>query len=101
MVVIGNNPFDNILKVINYLYPNLDCVLSFNPIMEECGSTTFPYDGSMPIVDINTPLSINDSLDIIAHEIAHVVAGINVEHGVEWRKEFEKIHTGYMELFKE
>jgi len=62
---------------------------------EPKGETFFPDDGSIPVISINARLKrgVQGSLDILAHELAHVRAGIEAEHGPEWK-------VAYHELFE-
>lgn len=58
------------------------------------GMTIFPFDGSRPTVLISGDLSrgVRGTLDILAHELAHVAVGIKEGHGLRWR-------TAYFELY--
>ena len=57
---------------------------------EPKGETFFPDDGSTPVISINGRLKrgVQGTLDILAHELAHVAAGTEAEHGPEWKKAY-------------
>lgn len=58
------------------------------------GSTTFPDDG-IPLIDINPELTVCNAVEILAHELAHVIAGADAEHGRQWNSVFDEINERY------
>lgn len=66
---------------------------------EPKGETFFPDDGSTPIISINGRLKrgVQGTLDILAHELAHVVAGTKAGHGPEWEKAYADIFQAAMD----
>lgn len=98
---IINNPFDILSEIMDEYYPDVDCEVLFGKQMtdgkEHFGCTLFPDDGSTPIVEIYPSLSVSDATEVLAHELAHVIAGEEAEHGEEWDKVFHTIHR----LFEE
>ncbi|MGB9660678.1 MAG: ClpX C4-type zinc finger protein [Moorellaceae bacterium] len=102
-----NNPFDIVIQAVKELYPDTQALIQFNPNLRgkeyrECGRTIFPDDGGIPLIDISTNIPFEAMVEILAHEIAHVVVGPDVEpeeeHGKKWEEVFEAIHKKYMEL---
>lgn len=103
---IINNPFDLVMQAVNELYPGTEALIQFNPELRgiedgECGCTTFPDDGSVPVVDISANIPFWAAIEILAHELAHVVAGPADDHGNEWQAAFTAIHRKYSELAEE
>lgn len=64
------------------------------------GVTDFEDDGTVWVA-IVTSLPVKDALEIFAHELAHVSAGHEAEHGPEWEKAFDAIETEYNRLCRE
>ena len=62
--------------------------------------TTFNDDGTIRI-DIATigkkkrPIGIEDTTELLAHELAHAICGLDAGHGKEWQDTFERLHTLY------
>lgn len=105
---IANNPFDKILDIFENNYPEIAekiTEISFANITNKnvFGSTEFQDNGKI-IIHIgikgkyNKPLGIEDSTEILAHELAHAIAGIGAEHNQEWENAFERLHQLYMEV---
>ncbi len=106
-IEIINNPFDIVIQAVEELYPDTQALIQFNPTLRgreyrECGRTIFPDDGSIPLIDISTNIPFDVMVEILAHELAHVIIGADVEieeeHGKQWEKVFDAIHKKYMEL---
>lgn len=66
---------------------------------EACGYTNFRPDGSIHIL-ISGQLPVVHATEIFAHELAHVAAGADAEHGEAWEKAFDAIHAEYMNLIQ-
>ena len=101
-----NNPFDIVIQAVKELYPDTHALIQFNPDLRgkkygECGCTTFPDNPNDPIiVDISTNIPFNAMIEVLAHELAHVVVRLNEEddHGERWQEVFEAIYRKYNEL---
>jgi hypothetical protein len=99
-------PFDLVLQAVNELYPGFDVSISFLPEEEFAkyvkdsaayGVTLFEVN-LPPLILINAMTPAMHCVEIIAHEVAHVVAGLRAGHGKKWWKEFENIYEKYCEL---
>ena len=112
------NVWELILEVINRLYPSFDAKISFletsqfqkelqsriddgaitpEGANEACGFTCF--DGaSAPVIMIDAAIPCDCSIDAIAHEAAHVIAGVKEDHGEKWEQIFDKIQKEYSEI---
>jgi hypothetical protein len=103
---IINNPFDTVIRAVQELYPGTQALIQFNPDLRgekhgECGCTSFPDDeGQEILVDISTNIPFLAMIEILAHELAHVVTGPNLDddHGPEWQSVFNAIQVKYEEL---
>jgi len=101
-----NNPFDVIIKAVEELYPSTYALIQFNPELRgieygECGCTNFPKNSNEEIlIDISTNIPFEHMVEILAHELAHVIVGIceKDDHGEKWQNVFEAIHVKYEEL---
>jgi hypothetical protein len=62
------------------------------------GVTIFPDDGTDPLIVLRADLNLVESTEIIAHELAHVIVGGNVEHNEIFELKFEELHRVYDEI---
>lgn len=60
-----------------------------------CGVTTFPEDGSPPVVKVSGVIPIAAGVEIFAHELAHVAAPEDREYGEAWKAAFDRIFEEY------
>lgn len=63
---------------------------------EMVGCTTFPDDGTLPLIEVAGHIPAEAVPEILAHELAHIVT-VGDEHGPEWKKAFEAIYSKYNE----
>lgn len=102
-----NDPFARVFVAFEELYPGVECVVSWTESLTDekgepvYGLTTFPDDGGVPWVVISADLSVYDAIEILAHELAHVVAGHDAGHGEAWETAFSAIHEKYLEWMEE
>lgn len=109
MQVFKNDPYVIVWKAFKSLYPDKECSVYFDDEMDLSedgqpvyGFTNFPLDESDGIVIcISSNISISDSVEVLAHELAHVAVGESFEHGKEWEDAFDKIHAKYSEIAQE
>lgn len=101
MISYGNNPVQDVIDICNRLYPKLNCELIFAEGIKEkddaCAATVWPDDGSEPQIWIDVSASYSATVELIAHEFAHVVAGHESGHGQEWEKVFDEINSKFNE----
>jgi hypothetical protein len=101
-----NNPFDILTEIIQENYPDVDCDIYIGEQLtdgkETFGCTLFPEEeGERIAIEVHYTMSLNDTVEIIAHELAHVIAGIEAEHGEEWERVFDDIHVKYQQKLDE
>ena len=97
----ANDPFALVWEAFKNLYPDKECTCFFD-IKEEkteegediFGETFFGDDGNIDVF-VDARLSINDAVEVFAHELAHVTVGNGAGHGPEWEDAFEKIFSEY------
>ena len=68
--------------------------------VEKYGETIFPEDGSDPIVSISAAAPLSTCAELLAHELAHIIAGPDKGHGPEWKAAEEAIFDKYNEIIK-
>ncbi len=95
MIRMLNDPFQLLIEVIKELYGDIKAEVQFAPVDEGAGYTEFPDDGSIPLITISVEIPFHATIEIFAHEIAHVVVGIENEHNEKWEKVFSDIHEHY------
>lgn len=96
------HPIDILVNVISEQYPDIDVPVYFTSFDEgECGRplgrTVWPDDGAQPFIELDFSLPIYGVLDILAHEIAHMVCGADEGHGENWGATYRNIHERYVE----
>ena len=101
-----NDPFALVWSAFKNLYPDKNCECWFdvvddpNDVDGHYGWTEWHDDATITIaVDIG--LTLSDAVEIFAHELAHVAAGSDADHGEEWENAFDAIHAEYNRLGEE
>ena len=108
--MIINDPFPSLFEAFECLYKDagkIEVYLEMPDEFELCGDdgepalgfTLFPDDGGLPVIYISAMLPFNDLVEIIAHEMAHVIAGQDADHGNKWEQAFSDIHWFYCEIY--
>lgn len=98
------NPFDDILHAAQRVHKDIDVKIQFDEHMRRFlfwgrwGETFFPNDSSTPVITISANLPYKHCLEILAHELAHVIVGVDTGHGNKWQKCFEEIHKEYSNI---
>ena len=82
-----NDPSSLVAQAFAEIYPGTEMV----------GCTTFPDDGTLPLIEVAGHIPAEAVPEILAHELAHIVT-VGDEHGPEWKKAFEAIYSKYNEL---
>lgn len=101
--IFKNSPFEMLDIAFKRLFPNVEYTAHFEPNIRNsmngekvCGLTDFT-DGEITIF-IDTSLSIEHSVEIFAHELAHAGVGVEHDHDKEWRKAFEDLYIEYNKI---
>lgn len=100
------NPLEHLISLVSKKYPNLKCLILFNSDYQKenegYANTLFPDDGSDPIITIDGSVPFTDCLELIAHELSHVICHQEFKidlttksekesHNDIWEKEFQSI----------
>ncbi|HEX2959096.1 MAG TPA: hypothetical protein VHO70_19830 [Chitinispirillaceae bacterium] len=102
MIKIINDAYELLFEVVKKMYGNINAEVQFAPIEgEEAGCTSFPDDGGVPLITVNACIPFIATIEIIAHEIAHIIAGVENEHNEKWEKVFSDIHEQYYQAIQE
>lgn len=111
MISVLNDPISTVLEATMRLFPELDVEVLFvdSDAMEvnsEYGCTMFPDGeqvklGIVPGILVRADIPLEAATEILAHELAHVVAGPETEHGPSWWHAFTAIHEEYCKLIEE
>jgi hypothetical protein len=100
-----NDPVKLIFQAAEELFPDIEFDIQYDDTMvmekNEFGCTTFSEDALKPLIEINPGLTVMEQLEIIAHEIAHVKAGVGAEHNEVWEQHFQEMHDKSHELFEQ
>lgn len=92
MGVRYNDPLREALRVIGERYPDLDVDVWFAPNLEEASAAAcFPDDGSPPFIELSDEIPVGAAPNCLAHEVAHIVVGIDAMHGPAWEAEYRAI----------
>lgn len=105
-----NDPFPALFEAFECLYKDAESV-EIHLVMPEdfdltgddgepaVGLTLFPDDGGEPVIYVSAELPFYNVVEIVAHEMAHVIAGQDAGHSDEWEKAFSEIHMLYGEIY--
>lgn len=102
MIKVINNPMQYVLMATEELYPNIKVIVQFNPEYNYPDSKAyacFPDDGSIPLIEIDANVPFYAVPELLAHELAHIIAGEEVDHNEEWDRIFDEIYDKGVELF--
>lgn len=104
MLCISHNPLSMVIEVANELWPDIEAKINWVSQIEPppdgetvYGRTTYPDDGGAPVIDIVVNLPLEAACEVLAHEIAHVVAGADEDHGPVWEDASDLIHERFIE----
>lgn len=94
-----NCPLDAVIQAAEEVAGgNLDCDIQFGDCEGNLGKTIFPYDGSRPVVVVKPELTIEGAMDVLAHELSHVIVGEGQSdpHGLDFQRVNDQIHDVYI-----
>lgn len=103
----GNDPFALVALAFKNLYPDREYTAYIAPNVTDeegnsaCGATTFPEDGSPPVVEVSGEIPIAAGVEVLAHELAHVATPKDQTHGGAWRAAFDWIFEEYNRIAQE
>lgn len=96
-----NDVFAIVWIAFKNLYPDKNCVCYWETEIRESEDGRKPYgltdfgDDGIVTVFVSADLGVRDAAEILAHELAHVAVGVDVDHGQEWEDAFCAIHEEY------
>lgn len=94
-VVWKSDPLRDVVRAFRRLYPRRACDIVVQPVSGKKLGRTFFARGHRPMVALDPRVSYAGCIDILAHELAHVAAGINGGHGPRWAKAYDAIRDEY------
>lgn len=98
MITLEFDPFGLVLEVVRDLYPETSATVCWREGLREnegaWGRTEFT-DEEPPIVSMDVTTPVIGAVEVLAHELAHVIAGKDADHGEAWEAVFEAIHDEY------
>lgn len=101
-----NDPPAVVALAFRELYPGIEYYAQLVPDLHDetdgkaYGLTLFPDDGSTPVICISAEAPIAAEPELLAHELAHIVAGEEAGHGPEWKAVEDAIHAKYNEILE-
>ena len=104
LIPFVNDMFALVFQAFKNLYPRKKCKCQWVPkITDEngrdvYGSTEYLVEERIFLVEISATLSVMNAVEVLAHELAHVAAGPDAEHGKEWEDAFDAIFEEYERL---
>lgn len=104
---IRNNPIDKLLNVFESNYGDIAKRITKIQFVYKIGrhiygECVFNDDGTIKInIAIigkrNKPIGVEDITELLAHELAHAICGIEAEHSKAWEETFDRLHQLYIE----
>lgn len=105
--IIKNSPYEILNMAFKRIFPEIKYTAYFEPKLRDkenekriCGMTVFGSDGEITIF-VDTDLTINDSVEIFAHELAHAGSGEVHTHDEKWQKAFDALFNEYNKIGEE
>lgn len=102
--VFKNSPFEMLDMAFKRLFPDIKYTAYFDPNIRDdkngekvCGLTDFSDNGEITVF-IDSDLSLNNAVEIFAHELAHAGVGVEHEHDKEWEKAFDDLFDEYNKI---
>jgi hypothetical protein len=103
MIITFEEPLNYILDAFRNLYTvNRDILICFS---DEFGDDEPPYgqtcevdDENLYVISISAFLPMLHCLEILAHELAHIAAGLDHEHDIKWEECFSSIQLEYNKI---
>lgn len=102
-----NDPAAIVARAFRDLYPGLEYTAQLVPTLEDdnggpvFGQTLFPDDGGIPIISISAEAPANAVPELLAHELAHLVAGVEADHDPDWEAAMGAIGARYDDLLSD
>ena len=105
--VFLNSPFEMLNLAFRKLFPSIEYSAYFEQDVRDMedgekayGLTHFAEDGEITIL-VEADLTINNAIEIFAHELAHAAVGIEHGHGEVWEKAFNDLFDEYNKIGEE
>ena len=105
--IFSNSPFEMLDMAFQKLFPGICYTAYFEPCIRDdeqgekvCGMTDFGDDGTITIF-VDTDLTINNAVEIFAHELAHAGVGAEHAHDEVWEKAFDDLFSEYNKIGEE
>jgi hypothetical protein len=93
------DPIRTVVDIFERLYPSNEVTINFVQGMYEevqaYGETFFPDNGSSPVISIDVSMPLIGVVDVISHELSHVVMGKGKAHCKEWEEIFNRINNEF------
>lgn len=99
-----NDPFLMVAEAFKNLYPDKEYEAYLEPYirLEENGHTVYGLtdfgDDGVVTVFVTPHITVNDAIEIFAHELAHVAVGPEHEHDEVWMAAFDGIFVEYTRI---
>lgn len=96
-----NDPFAMVETAFKNLYPDKEYEAYLDPYIRPTedggtvyGLTDFGDDGIVTVF-VTPTITVEQAVEIFAHELAHVAVGVEHEHDEAWEEAFENISIEY------
>lgn len=87
------DPFQAVLTAFARLYPGVRCAVRWvDGLHEEEGAWgRTHFDEDSPLIELDGNCPVAGAVDVLCHELAHVVVGYEAGHGDLWRLVYETL----------
>ena len=100
-MVFQNDPFTIVYEAFENLFPGRHCLCYWEPEIRPSedgskvyGLTDFGEDGTV-CVFVDSNITVEDAIEVFAHELAHVAVGAVHDHDDTWEAAFDAIFEEY------
>ncbi|MCY7865997.1 hypothetical protein P8918_12770 [Bacillus spizizenii] len=84
MITFVYNPIDMMVQAAKNKYPRMEAEIQFNPELKTAGLTTFPEDGSSPLIDINANIPFETAIETLGLELARAATKTQGNDNPAW-----------------
>lgn len=103
--IFQNSPFNMLAIAFERLFPNVKCTAYLVPQIKDTeteetayGFTDFNEESGEITIFVDSELSVQNAVEIFAHELAHAGVGIEHDHDEVWEKAFDDLFKEYNKI---
>lgn len=99
-----NNPLQILIDIVRKDFPNLNIYIQFSDSLMlnnedgPFGETSNDKENNFYIITLEARLPFINILEILAHELSHVIVGVEEDHNGKWEQMFSYLFSEYNKI---